>query len=153
MRGPGTSITKTVHHRINRSRYGQSGSFCKFYKSTLLSSRCGIWHKINLKLDNGEIISMPNVVRTVNRSTMIMQYHQHCQSIVYEPLGKRTLYRILQVRKASERKSLQGLDNAAAEGSTAFKTLTTVILLLELFGVDKSWCQEVNTKLKKESNI
>ena len=28
-------------------------------------------------------------------------------------------------------------------------TLTTVIQQLELFGVDKSWCQEVNTKFKK----
>ena len=58
-------------------------------------------------------------------------------------------YRILKVREASERKSLQGVDNTAAEGSTAFKTLTTIIQQSELFGVDKSWCQEVNTKLKK----
>ena len=76
----------------------------------------------SLKLDNGETISMSNVVRTVNSSTMIMQYHQHRQSIVYESLRKMTLYRILEVREASERKSLQGLDNTAAEGSTAFKT-------------------------------
>ena len=103
----------------------------------------------NLKLENGKTISMPNVERTVTRSTMIMQYHQHCQSIAYEPLSKRTLYRILEVREASERKSLQGLDNTVTEGSKAFKTLQTIIQQLEVFGVDKSWCQETNTKLKK----
>ena len=94
----------------------------------------------NLELDNGETISMPNVVRTVTRSSIIMQYHQYCQSIAYEPHSKRTLYRILEIREASERKSLQGLDNTAAEGSTGFKTLQTIIQQLELFGVDKSWC-------------
>ena len=103
----------------------------------------------NLRLDNGETISMPNIVRTVTRSTMIMQYHQHCESIGYEPLSKRTLYRMLEVREASQRKSLQGLGSTAAEGSTAFETLRMLIQQLELFGVDKSWCQAISTKLDK----
>ena len=147
MRGPGTSVTKTVHHRINLDM-AKVDHFVNFINRPYFHQDVAYGMR-NLKLDNGETISMPNVVRTVTRSTMIMQYHQHCQSIGYEPLGKRTLYRILEVREASDRKSLQGLDNTAAEGSIAFKTLTTIIQQLELFGVDKSWCQEVNTKLKK----
>ena len=147
IRGPGTSVTKTVHNHINLDM-AKVDHFVNFINQPYFHQDVAYGIR-NLKLDNRETISMPNVVRTVTRSTMIMQYHQHCQSIGYEPLGKRTLYRILEVREASDRKSLQGLDNTAAEGSTAFKTLTTIIQQLELFGVDKSWCQEVNTKLKK----
>ena len=33
------------------------------------------------------------------------------------------MYRVLKVRKASERKSLQGLDNIAADGAAAFVIL------------------------------
>ena len=102
-----------------------------------------------LKLDNGETISMPNVVRTVTRSTMVMQYNQHCENIGYKSLSRRTPYRILEVREASQRKSLQGLDNTAAKGSAPFGTLKTIVQQLELFGVDKSWCQAINTKLDK----
>ena len=80
---------------------------------------------------------------------MVMQYNQHCENIGYESLSRRTLYHILEVREASQRKSLQGLDNTAAEGSTAFGTLKTIVQQLELFGVDKSWCQAINTKLDK----
>jgi hypothetical protein len=32
----------------------------------------------NLKLQNGETIEMPNVVRTVTRSTMVAQYLEFC---------------------------------------------------------------------------
>ncbi len=45
----------------------------------------------------------------------------------YEHLSKRTLYRILEVTEANQRKSLQGLDHTAAEGSAAFETLQTIL--------------------------
>ena len=151
MSSSGTSVTKTVHHRINLDMV-KVDHFVNFINRPYFHQDLTYGMR-NLKLENGETISMPNVVGTVTRSTMIMQYHQHCQSIGYEPLSKRTLYRILEVREASERKSLQGLDNTAAEGSTAFKTLQTIIQQLELFEVDKSWCQEINTKLKKGKPI
>ena len=69
-----------------------------------------------LKLDNGETITMPNIVRTVTRATIIAQYKEHCKEEEFSPLSERTMYRVLKVREASERKSLQGLDNIAADG-------------------------------------
>ncbi len=62
----------------------------------------------NLELESGEILTMPNIVRTVTRSTMIALYMSLCKDKEFEPLSRLTLYRILQVRKSSQRKSLQG---------------------------------------------
>ena len=58
-------------------------------------------------------MEMPNVVRTVTRSTMLSQYTQFCQEENFQPLSRSTLFKILEVREASQRKSLQGLDTAA----------------------------------------
>ncbi len=66
-----------------------------------------------LKLDSGETMDMPNVIRTVTRSTMVAQYFKFCSDEEYQPLSRSTLFRILEVREASQRKSLQGLDNPA----------------------------------------
>ncbi|CAH3132859.1 unnamed protein product [Pocillopora meandrina] len=60
-----------------------------------------------LKLDSGKTIKMPNVVRTVTRSTMISQYIQFCEEEKFEPLSRTTLFKILEVRQASQRKSLK----------------------------------------------
>ena len=54
---------------------------------------------------------------------MISQYMQFCQEEKCEPLSRSTLFRILEVRQASQRKSLQGLDNTAADGSAGFRWL------------------------------
>ena len=80
-----------------------------------------------VKLDSGQRMVMPNVVRTVGRSTMIEQYHQRCREEEYQPLSKSTLYGILKVREASQRKSRQGLDNTAAGGAEGFETLSRIV--------------------------
>ena len=48
-----------------------------------------------LKLDSGETIEMPNVVRTVTRSTMISQYIQFCQEEKFEPLSRSSLFKMI----------------------------------------------------------
>ena len=59
-----------------------------------------------LILESGDRIEMPNVVMTVTRFTMIEK-----------PLSRSTLFEILEVREASQLKSLQGLDNTVADGA------------------------------------
>ena len=76
-----------------------------------------------IKLETGEKLAMPNVVRTVIRTTMINQYLQYCDEERFSPLSTRTLYKILEVREASQRRSLQGLDNIATDGADGFDTL------------------------------
>ena len=87
-----------------------------------------------LKLDSGEKLVMPNVIRTVARSTMVAQYLQPCQEEDFDPLSRTTIYRIVEVREASQRKAHKGLDNVAADGMTAFETLERVIEELQKAG-------------------
>ena len=83
------------------------------------------------------------VVRTVTRATMVSQYFEYCKEQEYDPLSRTTLFKILEVREASQRTSLQGLDNTAADGASAFQTLESIVDAMEKGGMDKQWC--VNT--------
>ena len=73
------------------------------------------------KLNNGKNITMPNVIRKVNRATMVKHYLQFCEEEHFEPLSRATLIRVLKVREASQQKSLGGLDNIAFDGSAGFE--------------------------------
>ena len=59
------------------------------------------------------------------------------------------MFKILEVRAASQRKSLQGLDNTAADGAAGFQTLEMLIEALEKGGMKKQWCVDVRQKLKR----
>ena len=80
-----------------------------------------------LKLNNGQEVLMPNVIRTVTRSTMISQYLMFCEEEQVVPLSRVTLFRILEVREASQTRSLCGLDNTAAEGSAGFERIAKIV--------------------------
>ena len=144
--GVGFRVENIVHHRvrIDPDKLEHFLFFIDqpyFYQDVSYGTR-------TVKLDSGQEMVMPNVVRTVGLSTMVEQYHQHCREEEYEPLCKSTLYRILKVRGASQRKSLQGLDNTAASGAESFDTLTKVVGDLEQCGARHEWCEETLKDLK-----
>ena len=91
---------------------------------------------------------MPNVVRTVTRSTMIEQYLEYCKEQCHEPLSRSTLFKILEVRGASQHESLQGLNNTAADGAAGFQTLEKLVETLEKGGMEKQWCLDFRRKLR-----
>ena len=91
---------------------------------------------------------MPNVIRIVGRSRMIEQYLKQCCEEDSDPLKKPTLYRILQVREASRRRSLQGLDNTAVSGAEGFEARHKIVEELEEGGATEKWCEEVRRALK-----
>jgi len=62
---------------------------------------------------------------------MIEQYLEYCKEQCHEPLSRSTLFKTLEVREASQRKSLQGLDNTAADGAAEFQALETLVETLE----------------------
>jgi len=104
--GSGMPLQKTVLHRvrIDKQKLDHFLSFIDrpyFYQDVAFGTR-------TVKLDSGEKLTMPNVVRTVTRATMIAQYMEHCQNTDFVPLSRSSLYRVLAVRQASQRKSLQG---------------------------------------------
>ena len=63
-----------------------------------------------LKLDSGEKITIPDVIRTMVSSRIIKQYISFCQETGFEPASERTLYRIIDVCSSSGQESMQGLD-------------------------------------------
>jgi uncharacterized coiled-coil protein SlyX len=56
---------------------------------------------------------------------------------------------MLEVRQASQRKSLQGLDNTAAEGSVAFQEMNYILEQFGEVGVEKKWSQSITKRLNK----
>ena len=83
------------------------------------------------KLECGERLTMPNVIRTVTKSTLISEYQKHCTETKFSPLSRVTLFRILDVREASQGESLHGLDNTAADGSSAFHSMENILNSLQ----------------------
>ena len=144
--GPGSVPEQKIHRRV-RIDISKVDHFIEFTNRPYFYQDVSLGTK-SLKLHSGETIEMPNVVRTVTRSTMISQYIQFCQKEECEPLSRSTLFKILEVREASQRKSLQGLDNTAANGSAAFQTVERIVYELEKGGLAKQWCTEVKGKLK-----
>lgn len=92
---------------------------------------------------------MPNVVRTVARCTIINQYFEYCEETSFQPISRSSMWRVLEVQEASQRKSLRGLDNTAAEGADAFDTLLRIINELDGIGADKHWCTQTRKNLRQ----
>ena len=150
--GPGAEVPKIVNHRVrlDTNKVDHFVDFINrpyFYQDVAFGTR-------KLSLSSGLKITMPNVVRTVTRcySTMVLQYLEHCQEEGFEPISRSTMYRILEVREASQRKSLSGLDNTAAEGVVAFERLNSIIDELSEAGADKEAMLTLKEKLKKGKN-
>ena len=143
--GPGAPLEKPVFHRV-RLDMVKVEHFLDFINRPYFHQDVAYGTR-TLKLSSGAKLVMPNVVRTVTRSTMLAQYWQYCSEEEFEPLSRATLYRILEVREASQRKALQGLDNVAADGATAFNTIEKIVDELEKAGADPEWSVNVKEKL------
>ena len=102
-----------------------------------------------LKLDSGERVIIPAVVRTLIHSGIIQQYICYCKQEQFQPASDRSLYRILDVCSASMQKSLQGLDNVTAEGTEAIDHLTKMIETLVENGAEEGWGKTTDCKVKE----
>ena len=145
-KGSGNPLTKIPQHRI-RLEKGKLDHFMEFtsrpyfYQEVAFGSR-------KLKLESGEEMVMPNIVRTVARCTIINQYLDFCKEENFTPLSRATMWRILEVQEASQRKSLKGLDNTAADGAEGFEALYEIVDQLEEVGADKEWSSQTRKRLK-----
>lgn len=105
--------------------------------------------KKKLKLSSNEELIIPNVIRTVIPAQIILQYEVLRSEEGFKPMGRRTLYRILQVCSASVRKTLQGLDYVAVQGVKAFEEQELASeKLRDSCGLDLSWAKEKKEQLK-----
>ncbi|KAK3745924.1 hypothetical protein QZH41_010219, partial [Actinostola sp. cb2023] len=76
-----------------------------------------------LKLSSGERVEIPNVVRTLIASRLIQLYIQYCDESGFDTMGRSTLFNILKVCAASQKKSLAGLDSTQTDGVCALASL------------------------------
>lgn len=91
----------------------------------------------NLKLSSGQVIEVPNVIRTMIPQRIVCQYQRYCEETSFTPFSSRTMLRVLSECSASVRKSLQGLDYFAADGAQAFDTLIDIVHQVSEVGADK----------------
>ena len=80
----------------------------------------------SLRLSNGNVLAVPNVIRSLIPDRITTQYEQFCK-VGFIPFSKRTILRILSACSATVRKSLQGLDYFAADCASAFDDLTALL--------------------------
>ena len=144
--GAGFPVEKVPYHRvrIDSTKLEHFLAFVDqpyFYQDVSFGTR-------KVSLNSGQQMIMPNVVRTVCRSTMIKQYQQRCSEEEFQPLSRATLYRILKVREASQRTSLQGLDDTAASSAEGFETLANTVDELERCGASHEWCERSRNHLR-----
>jgi len=148
IKGPGIPVPKIAQHRVRIEKvkldhFLEFTSRPYFYQDVAFGSR-------KIKLDSGEELMMPNIVRTVSRCTIINQYIQFCNNSEtdnFVPLSRSTMWRVLELQEASQRKSLKGLDNTAAEGAEGFESLHKIVGELEEVGANSEWCSQTRKKL------
>ena len=58
-----------------------------------------------LRLYDGDLLEIPNVVRTVIASRLVQLYTSYCSETGFEPLDRSTLFNILQVSNFENSKS------------------------------------------------
>ena len=81
----------------------------------------------DLKLESGEIITIPDVIRTTNHSKIIDLYLSYCRESNFIPLGQSTLFRILNNYSATKRTNMHGFDNTAAEGIEGYQAILEIL--------------------------
>ena len=102
-----------------------------------------------LKLDSGERIIIPAVVRTLTPSRIIEQYTSYYREQQFEPASTRSPFRMLENCSASMQRSLHGLDNITAEGTEAFDNQRAIIYTLGEYGAEGHWAETMRRDLKE----
>ncbi|XP_063438390.1 uncharacterized protein LOC134719312 [Mytilus trossulus] len=94
----------------------------------------------NLKLSNGEIISVPKIILNSVRTRVVQQYFSYCEEINFEEKGSLSSYmRILHAIGPNVRKCMKGLDNYAADGAKAIESLQKIADLFGRLDKGKEW--------------
>ncbi|KAL9967966.1 hypothetical protein ACROYT_G026285 [Oculina patagonica] len=100
-----------------------------------------------LKLQSGESIPIPALVRTMTATKIVHLYQEECKAENKIPLKERTCFRLIEVCSASKQKSLQGLDNTSTAVAEAFETLEKLVTNLAGNGAGLAWGHEIERAL------
>ena len=95
LKGAGHVVdTKPV--KRTRMDFTKVDHFVDFVSSPMFLQDVAFGTKI-LKLSTGQKLEIPGVVRTLISSRLVTSYQAYCEETKYEPLGRSTLFTILQV--------------------------------------------------------
>ncbi|XP_062614103.1 uncharacterized protein LOC134275825 isoform X2 [Saccostrea cucullata] len=120
---------KLIRQRIDKEKLEHALDFFlspAFHQVTAFGTK-------DMCLQSGEVMTVPEVVRTACHSTLVNIYQSFCQETEYSPLSRATLFRILRACPASKRTNLKGLDNVAADGAVGFDTLLETLTSMETY--------------------
>ena len=140
----GVSIQPKTVFRRNRMNTDKCEHFIQFlFSSGLLQDVA--YGVTKLKFDSGSEQTIPHAVLTTRYSHAIAFYLQICKDADFQPLSERSLSRILNALKPSQRKCLSGLDDITAAGMTGFDKLIKFITDCKR---DKAFVKETVGKLE-----
>ena len=113
---------------IQRFEYEQVEHFIEFITSEHVCTDFPFGERC-LKQSSRDELFIPNTIRNMIPTRIIQQYYIFCEenSPDFRPLGRSSLYSLLDVCKASTRKSLQGINYFAADVSEAFDSIEKLI--------------------------
>ena len=141
-----TLVSEPVHRR--RISTSQVQHFVDFISRPEMVQDVAFGTK-TLKLDSGDSIIIPAVVRTMIPSRIIEQYQSYCTQNSFEPAGQRSLYRMIDVCAASLQTSLQGLDNTTAEGTDAVDNMNDLVDTLGNLGSSDQFTKLAHQGIKE----
>ena len=78
-------------------------------------------------LSNGNILEVPNVIRSLIPERIAAQYKQYCEENNFVPFSRSTMLRVLSACSATVRRCLQGLEYFAADSASAFVELIDLL--------------------------
>ena len=145
--GPGQIINppKIMRVRLSKCRIQH---FVEFLYSPSFCQAVGYGSK-TLHLSSGLQIKIPKMIRTMIASRIITAYEHFCEDNAMEAPSKATLYKIIKVCSASQKRSLKGLDNYTAEGMVGVDLLERIVRKLEETGMAKEKMTEILKKLSE----
>ncbi|KAK3753034.1 hypothetical protein QZH41_014987 [Actinostola sp. cb2023] len=123
--GRGVPVIKSSSPRLRVDRQ-QLDHFLGFITSPHLIQDLPFGER-RLRLTSGKEIAVPNVIRIMIPQRIVHQYQELCAETKFTPFSQSTVLRVLSECSATVRRSLQGLDYYAAEGSRAFDDLADIV--------------------------
>ena len=88
----------------------------------------------NIRFDNGDVISIPQILKTACHSLLINMYKKVCFKTNFIPLSDSTHFKILSTCAAAMKSNLSGLDNVPTDSTYVAASLLRVTSVLEEFG-------------------
>ena len=90
------------------------------------------WGSTNMKLNNGQVLSIPKQMLQAQHSQVLFSYKQHCDIVGIDPLSDRTIYSILSSLNASKQRFISGINEFVKYASEAWLLLEKIVRQLHI---------------------